>query len=64
MKKFNNINTTDTTGLIFKKTDFNTKIRSSWHQIILLQANLASKNDIADFVKKIDFDYFTDKLKI
>ena len=64
MKKFNNINTTDTTGLILKKTDFNTKIRSSWHQIILLQANLASKNDIADFVKKIDFDDFTDKLKI
>ena len=29
LKKFNNINTTDTTGLIFKKTDFNTKIRSS-----------------------------------
>ena len=64
MKKFNNINTTDTTGLILKKTDFNTKIRLSWHQIILLQANLASKNDIADFVKKIDFDDFTDKLKI
>ena len=50
---------------LVKKTDCNTKIgqiklTAENFTARLKQANLASKSDIANFVKKIDFD---DKLK-
>ena len=78
------ISTTDTTNLVKRKTDYNTKINEienktndhdhakyittqEFHKLTagnftarLAQTNLASKDDIANFVKKTDFD---DKLK-
>ena len=57
VKKVNNINTTDTSELV-KKTDH--KWTSDNFRATLKQVNLASKNDIADFVKKPDFN---DKMK-
>ena len=84
VKKFNNINTTNTSDLV-EKADYNTEINKiekkiSYHNhdkdittqefdnltsdnftARLEQANLASKNDVANFVKKTDFD---DKLNI
>ena len=57
VKKVNNINTTDTSELV-KKSDY--KWTSDNFRATLKQVNLASKNDIADFVKKPDCN---DKIK-
>ena len=65
VKKVNNINTTDTMDLV-KKTGYNTKSNEIEKTITdhdhdkFAQANVPSKNDIVNFIKKTDF---YDKLK-